>query len=76
ATSGIVLVACAQVFTLALLNLNAFSSAAAFSLEALSGLVKWKSAAFYAAALLALFFTKVHPIAIVVAGAIFGIVFL
>ena len=76
ATSGIVLVACAQVFTLALLNLNAFSSAAAFSLETLSGLVKWKSAAFYAAALLALFFTKVHPIAIVVAGAAFGIVFL
>lgn len=75
ATSGIVLVACAQVFTIALLNMNAVS-AAAFSLDALFGLVKWKSAAFYAAAVLALFFTKVHPIAIVACGALFGIVFL
>ncbi|MBQ3835513.1 MAG: chromate transporter [Treponema sp.] len=76
ATSGIVLVACAQVFALALLNLNALAGGAAFSLKALAGLVKWKSAAFYAAAVLALFFTKVHPIAIVLAGAVFGIVFL
>ncbi|MBQ7620243.1 MAG: chromate transporter [Treponema sp.] len=76
ATSGIVLVACAQVFALALLNLSALAGGAAFSLKALSGLVKWKSAAFYAAAVLALFFTKVHPIAIVLAGALFGIVFL
>ncbi len=75
ATAGIVLVACAQVFTLALLNLNAFSSAA-FSLETILDLVKWKSLAFYLLALFALLKTKVHPVAVVLAGAIFGIVFL
>ena len=81
ATSGIVLVACAQVFALALLNLNAIGgieSAAAFKqeLSAVASLFKWKSLAFYALALAALFKTRLHPIAVVVAGAAFGVLFL
>ena len=85
ATSGIVLVACAQVFALALLNLNAiggiesaFESAASFkqALSAVASLFKWKSLAFYALALAALFKTRLHPIAVVVAGAAFGMLFL
>ena len=91
ATSGIVLVACAQVFALALLNLSALSGlAGAFesalqdgaaaalkqALSAASVLFKWKSLAFYALALAALFKTRLHPIAVVVAGAAFGMLFL
>ena len=82
-TAGVVLVVCAQVFSLSLLNLQAAVQAfgeggsvwgnfASF----LASLFKWKSLAFYAAALLALFKTKIHPIAIVVLGAAFGAVFL
>ena len=66
-TSGIVLVVSAQVFALSLLNLDA---------QSLLELVKWKSLAFYAAALLALFKTKIHPIAVVALGAAFGVLFL
>ncbi|MBR5966368.1 MAG: chromate transporter [Treponema sp.] len=78
-TAGVVLVVCAQIFSLSLLNLSAVSDNASggfVGLESLTGLFRWKSLAFYAAALLALFKTKVHPIAIVFAGALFGIVFL
>lgn len=81
ATSGIVLVACAQVFALALLNtgaLGGLASAASFgqALAAAGALFKWKSLAFYALALAALFKTRLHPVAVVVAGAAFGILFL
>ena len=78
-TAGVVLVVCAQIFSLSLLNLSAVSDNASggfVGLESLALLFRWKSLAFYAAALLALFKTKVHPIAIVFAGALFGIVFL
>lgn len=78
-TAGVVLVVCAQIFSLSLLNLSAVSDKAGggfVGLAQLTGLFRWKSLAFYAAALLALFKTKVHPIAIVLAGALFGIVFL
>ena len=78
-TAGVVLVVCAQIFSLSLLNLSAVSDNASggfVGLAQLTGLFRWKSLAFYAAALLALFKTKVHPIAIVFAGALFGIVFL
>lgn len=68
-TAGIVLVVCAQVFSLSLLNLPQQS------LD-LTRIFKWKSLAFYAAALFALIKTKIHPIAIVALGALFGAVFL
>ncbi|MCR5046313.1 MAG: chromate transporter [Treponema sp.] len=67
ATTGIVLVACAQVFALSLLN---------FDGSGFLELFKWKSLAFYVLATFALFKTKVHPIAVVLAGAVFGILFL
>ena len=67
ATSGIILVACAQVIAISLLNLDAATAA---------GFFKWKSFAFYILALAALLKTRIHPTAIVLAGAIFGIVFL
>ena len=82
-TAGVVLVVCAQVFSLSLLNLQ--TAVQAFSdggsvwgnfASFFASLFKWKSLAFYAAALLALFKTKIHPIAIVVLGAAFGAVFL
>lgn len=73
ATTGIILVACAQVIAISLLNLDAGLSD---KLSSLASLLKWKSLVFYLLALAALLKTKVHPIAIVLAGAIFGIVFL
>ncbi len=69
ATTGIILVACAQVIAISLLNLDA-------GIFEVAELVKWKSLVFYLLALAALLKTKVHPIAIVLAGAIFGIAFL
>lgn len=74
-TAGVVLVVCAQIFSLSLLNLGAASKISE-GLASLAQLFKWKSLAFYLLAVLALFKTKVHPIAIVLAGALFGIVFL
>ena len=74
-TAGVVLVVCAQIFSLSLLNLGAAPKISE-GLSSLAQLFKWKSLAFYLLAVLALFKTKVHPIAIVLAGALFGIVFL
>ena len=72
-TAGVVLVVCAQVFSLSLLNLSQAFDSGAFSIRRL---FKWKSLAFYAAALLALVKTRIHPIAVVVLGAAFGALFL
>ena len=74
-TAGVVLVVCAQIFALSLLNLSAAASLSQ-GLSSFAQLFKWKSVAFYLLAVLALFKTKVHPIAIVLAGALFGIAFL
>ncbi|MBR5096661.1 MAG: chromate transporter [Treponema sp.] len=74
-TAGVVLVVCAQIFSLSLLNLSV-AKGLSQGLAPLADLFKWKSLAFYLLAVLALFKTKVHPIAIVLAGALFGIVFL
>ena len=64
ATGGLVLVALANVFTIAILDLQTFT-------------IKWKQAAFYALCLILLFFVKkMHPIFLVFAGAVFGILFL
>lgn len=67
AATGIILVACAQVFALALLNSSA---------ENLAALFNWKAVCFYAAALLALLKVNLHPVLVVLAGALFGILFL
>lgn len=83
-TTGIILVACAQVFSLALMNLpqqfsdgfkNLFASPETVP-HFLAGLFKWKNVAFYAATLVFLFRTKINPILIILFGAAFGIVFL
>ncbi len=71
ATSGMVLVALLPVFLLSLLNISAFSASGN-----LLDLFVWKSWIFYALCLLVLFKTKLHPIVIISAGAVFGIFFL
>lgn len=69
ATSGMVLIALVQVFSIAILNpLDTITS----PLNA----VKWPSLAFYAVCLAVLFLTKLHPVFIVVVGAVFGVLFL
>lgn len=83
-TTGIIFVACAQVFSLALMNLPqqffaAWKSSLASPEDAarfFAGLFKWKSVLFYAAALLLLLKTKVNPILIILCGAAFGILIL
>ncbi len=75
ATTGIILVACVQVFILALMNIPS-GIKELFSSVGITSLFKWKSVLFYLAALFALLRTKIHPIAVVIAGAAFGIVFL
>ena len=83
-TTGIIFVACAQVFSLALMNLPrhffaawkdslvSFEEAARF----FAGLFKWKNVLFYVAALILLLKTKLNPILIILFGAAFGILFL
>ncbi len=68
ATSGMVLVAMVQVFVIAILNIPAFRETGQ-----LLRLVQLPSAAFYLAACLILFKTKISPIAVVAAGALFGV---
>lgn len=75
ATTGVILVAAAQMFVAALMrvppSLGALSSAAAWKT-----LFVWPSLAFYALALLLLFRSKVHPIVVIAMGAAFGMAFL
>ncbi len=71
ATSGMVLVAMVQVFVIAILNIPAFRETGQ-----LLQLVQLPSAAFYLAACLILFKTKTSPIAVVAAGALFGVLVL
>ena len=68
ATSGMVLVAAVQVFVIAILNIPAFQETGA-----ITSLVKLPSAIFYGVACILLFKTKISPILMVAAGAIFGI---
>lgn len=70
-TSGMVLVALIPVFIMSLLNIPAFQTSADIAV-----LFKWKSIIFYALCLVILFKTKLHPVVIVAAGAVFGILFL
>ena len=72
ATGGLVLVAMLSVCMLSLFDCKAFAAS-----KSLAELFRWKSLAFFAAALLVLFrFKKVHPVFIVLAGALFGILLL
>lgn len=71
ATSGMVLVATVQVFVIAILNIPAFRETGQ-----LPQLVRLPPAAFYLLACIVLFKTKISPIAVVAAGALFGILFL
>lgn len=71
ATSGMVLVATVQVFVIAILNIPAFQETGT-----IIKLVKLPSAIFYCLACVLLFKTKISPILMVVAGAIFGILVL
>lgn len=72
ATSGMVLVAAVNVFFVALLNKELFQTSGEFL-----DLFKWKQVVFYIIALVSLFLIKkMHPVFVVLAGAIFGILLL
>ncbi|AEE17314.1 chromate transporter [Treponema brennaborense] len=71
AVSGMVAVAAVQVFVIAILDIPAFKETGAWL-----DICNWPSVIFYAAALAAVFKTKIHPIAVIAAGAVFGALFL
>lgn len=82
-TSGMVLVALVQVIGISILNLTAFTSFGNFlqvltesPLSTLNNLFNFKALVLYELALVILFRTKLHPVVIVLLGALFGIVFL
>ena len=75
ATTGIILVAAAQVFIVALIS-PSFSLVSLLTLEGWKNLFVWPSLAFYTAALIVLMKTKIHPVFVMLLGAVFGIVFL
>lgn len=75
ATSGLILVAALQVFEVALLNINLnFSSIS--QLPSFAEIFKWKQVIFYLISVALLLLTKISPIALIFAGAVFGILFL
>ncbi len=81
-TSGMVLVALVQVIAISLLNTSAFPSLQSFFTQltkapsqTLNALLNFKSLVLYQLALVILFRTKLHPVVIVLLGAIFGIIF-
>jgi chromate transporter len=75
ATTGIILVATAHIFQLALLNIPSDISVLATGRGWLD-LFKWQPVLFYAAAVFVLFKTKIHPVVVIALGAVFGILFL
>lgn len=82
-TSGMVLVALVQVIAISLLNTSVFPSLQSFFTQltkapsqTLNALLNFKSLVLYQLALVILFRTKLHPVVIVLLGAIFGIIFL
>ena len=72
-TTGIILVAAIQVFIVALLN-PPLSYASLSTLEGWKNLFVWPSLAFYIAALIVLMKTKIHPVFVMLLGAVFGII--
>ena len=75
ATTGIILVAAAQVFSLALLIIPQ-DLMQLTSISGWAALFRWQSVLFYLIAIVLLAKTKIHPVLIVAAGAVFGILFL
>lgn len=82
-TSGMVLVALVQVIAISLLNTSVFPNLQSFFTQltkapsqTLNALLNFKSLVLYQLALVILFRTKLHPVVIVLLGAIFGIIFL
>ncbi len=74
-TTGLILVPVVQVIMFTLINkpesLSAFTS-----LETWKGLFNWTSLAAYAVFTFLLFKVKLHPIFVIILGAVFGIIFL
>lgn len=72
ATGGIILVSLVNVFIIALLDVPTFRES-----SEIADLFAWKSVIFYGLCMGVLFFVKkMHPVYLVLAGAIFGILFL
>ncbi len=71
AVTGMILVAAAQVFQIAILNIPAFTTSGKWL-----DLIKIPAFIFYALATTLLLKTKIHPILIIIVGAFFGILFL
>ena len=68
ATTGMVLIALVQVITIALLNIDAFAAS-----RSVLDLFNYKALVLYAVCLAVLFLTKVHPVFLVIAGAVYGV---
>ncbi len=72
ATGGIIFVALVNVFIIALLDVPAFRES-----SRITDLFVWKSIIFYGLCMCVLFFVKkIHPVFLVLAGTVFGILFL
>ncbi|MCI7398107.1 MAG: chromate transporter [Spirochaetia bacterium] len=74
ATSGLVLIALIQVFTLALLKLDIWPQVNSY--DTIGLLLNWPAMVCYLISLGILFRTKVHPVFIVLMCAVFGVFFL
>ena len=75
ASTGLIFVAAIQVFVIALMNIPGdFSVLKTFN--GWKNLFDWQSLYFYVIAVFVLFKIKVHPILLIISGAIFGILFL
>lgn len=71
ATSGMVLIALVQVFTISLLDTQSFMAS-----RNIQDLFCWPAVALFELCLVILFRTKLHPVVIIALGAVFGVVFL
>lgn len=75
ATTGIIAVAAAKIFVIALLVLPQ-DWRSLLSAHGVAALFDWRAVFFYAVACLLLFRAKVHPLSVVLLGAVFGVMFL
>jgi chromate transporter len=75
ATTGIIAVAAANVFVIALLHLPSAGISAFAHADAWQNLINYKALFFYVVGLIILFKTNVHPVLVVALGAWFGILF-
>jgi len=71
ATTGMIAVAVAQIFTVALINSNTF-----YTTHLLRDLLYWKNFVFYLLLLFGLFKLKMHPMFAILFGAVFGLLLL